>query len=349
METIHNLYGRSEQSLEAGYINKEDILNYINEEDIFSLVFGFVPEEHQYVCSPFREDHNPNCWFEYAPDGRLRFVDFANPNIIGGIKMCNIDCFSAVKIYFKLPNFYQVLEFIQDNLIKGKTIERKPAEKQKIELIHKDGSKILFKSRAFNEYDKRFWSRYGITRQQLVDDHVFAVETFKVINSDGTITSTPYDITYCYTDFENSHKKIYRPYNKKRFITSCTKNDVGNIKNMIPYERLYITKSYKDCRVLRNLGLSSIWFQNEGMIPEDKILIPILKRAGDIIVFFDNDKTGLQAGNLVNIKIQNVAKNSQNIFLPTSLLEKGIKDPSDFIKAKGINEFIEFLKSKQLW
>lgn len=340
-----------EESLERGYISKEDVLDYVTEEDIFCLVFGFKPIEYEYVTSPFREDNNPGCWFERSPKGDLRFVDFANPNTIRGIRMNNIDCFSAVQIYYNFANFYQTLEYIKGRLIDGKNLVRNHLSTEKSEIIlpNKEKTKILFKSRDFNSADKDFWFAYGITRKQLIDDHVFAVETFKVVSSKCHITTTPHDVCYCYTDFADSHKKLYRPHHSKRFLTNCIENDVGNIRNLIPNERLFITKSYKDCRVLRNLGLNSIWFQNEGMIPEDKILIPILNKVNNVIIFFDNDETGLRAGQLVNQKIQSLGKKSNNIFLPISLFKRGIKDPSDFIKYKGTNLFIEFLKSRQVW
>lgn len=348
METAVKQFGNNLEELEASYIDKEYILNYVSEEDIFSLVFGFIPEEHQYVTSPFREDKNPNCWFEFY-DGKLRFVDFANHSIINGVRMNNIDCFNAVKVFYGLPNFYQVLDFIQEKLIKGKDVVEKSVKKQVINNTpNKNSTNIFFKSRSFNNFDKKFWGSYYITKKNLIEDKVFAVESFNIVNNDS-LTYTPYDICYCYTDFENNHKKIYRPYNKKRFLTNCTKNDIGNIKNLIPYERLYITKSYKDCRVLRNLNLNCIWFQNEGMIPEDDVLLPVLNKVNDIVIWFDNDEAGLSAGKIVNDKILKLGKKTKNIHLPISLLNEGIKDPSDLIKYRGVNDIIEFLKSKKLW
>ena len=54
-----------------------------------------------------------------------------------------------------------------------------------------------------------------------------------------------------------------------------------------------ITKSYKDYRVLRNLGVNVTWFQNEGAFPDN--LDDIINDYKDVIVFFDNDFTGLAA------------------------------------------------------
>ena len=69
---------RKGEEFERGFINKKKILEYVSEEQIFELVFGFEPVECEYVESPFRDDRNPGCWFQYCPSGKLRFVDFAN-------------------------------------------------------------------------------------------------------------------------------------------------------------------------------------------------------------------------------------------------------------------------------
>ena len=37
-------------------IDKETILKYMSEEEIFESILGFLPVEHEYICSPLRED-----------------------------------------------------------------------------------------------------------------------------------------------------------------------------------------------------------------------------------------------------------------------------------------------------
>jgi len=103
------------ENLERGFINKDKVLEYVSESQIFELVFGYEPIVHQYVLSPFRSDITPGCWFEYSSRGELKFIDFANNNTINGIRMSNIDCFSAVQVYYELGNFYKTLEFIKEN------------------------------------------------------------------------------------------------------------------------------------------------------------------------------------------------------------------------------------------
>jgi hypothetical protein len=337
------------KDLERGFIDKNKILEYVSEKQIFKLVFGYEPIVYQYVTSPFRIDNTPGCWFEYSPKGELKFVDFANADVINGIKMLNIDCFDAVQVYYKLGNFYKTLEFIKEKLIDGKNIKHnirviKPKVKEDVE--------IYVEARNFDSRDKRFWSRYGISKQNLVDDGVFAVKRFNLLNTrKGDILKRVHDPCYSFSNFDDGRKKLYRPFKKGsgRFITNCKADDVGEIDSLVEYgKQLVISKSYKDCRVLRNEELNSVWFQNEGMIPSDEILIPLCKRFTDIVVFFDNDNAGITASKKVSDYInKSFPGKARNLYLPEHLnLERNISDPADMYYKMGSKHLQQFLKEK---
>lgn len=323
-----------------GFINQNIILEYVTEEEIFELVFGFQPEEYIYIVSPFRSDKNPGCWFERSSSytGKLRFIDFSynKPR----------DCFDAIQQYFKISNFYLTLEFVYDRLIKNKNVI---AEKRIQSIIEKKEIVINFDSRIFLKKDGLFWeNRYGITKQNLIDDKVFAINKYHVLNAkNGDFISRCYDISYAYTDFDNGKKKLYFPYRegKGRFLSTCTKNDIGGIKKLPPFaNQLIITKSYKDWRVLINNGKYAIWFQNEGMIPDNKTLLPILKRFNKIIVWFDNDFQGIESSQKISNLINSYFPNKcQSLWLPETLNKFGISDPSDLLHKKGKQSLQEFL------
>ena len=257
----------SDNKGEKGFIDKDKILQYVSEEDIFQLVFGFKPSEYDYITSPFRKDTRPGCWFEKSLEGRLVFRDF-------GYGDRPIDCFEAIKIAYKLPSFYHSLRFVYNHFIKGKEIEKKEFEYKKVERREVE---ILFESRNFINKDAKYWGRYGISKQNLVDDKVFPVRKFVLLNTkNGDIKNRVYESCYAFTDFGNRRKKLYFPFRKgsARFISNCRKNDIGNT-NKIPLlgRQIIITKSYKDCRVLTNLGKYCIWIQNEGMIPDNENIV----------------------------------------------------------------------------
>lgn len=344
-----NIFNRNNIE-ESGFISKENIFKYVSEEDIYEIVFGFKPKEFDYVTSPFREDSTPGCWFQYSYSGKLSFVDFSSKIYAKGQRMIRIDCFDAVKEFFNLPNLYQTLVFIKKHLIDGKNLPEREVKSSKKPLVAKE-TEILISARGFTLEDKEFWQdRYGISKENLMEDRVFPVQQFKIINSaKGDFSLTVREPTYCFTDFKENRKKIYRPFQKRknRFLSNCKKSDIGGIR-FLPEkgQNLIITKSYKDYRVLKNQGLTVVWFQNEGMYPDLGILLTLCKRFDFITIFFDNDLTGKEASkNLEDIINSYLPGRATRIFLPE---ESKCKDPSDFIHLKGRNSLLNFLIQKKL-
>jgi hypothetical protein len=324
-----------------GYISKKGILEKVTQEEIFQLVFGFLPEESQYVVSPLREDGTPGAWFSYHINGVLYFVDFgANPT--------HRDCFSMVQTYFKFPNFYLTLEYIYQKLIQGNEDKLKKIVIENKIVTEKPKVRILIEARPFNINDQIFWTKYEVTKSQLVEDKVFAIRKFYALNTKaGNIIADCNDLAYSYNDFSNSKKKVYFPQRegKRRFLTNCSKDDVGGINSLMTYgKELIITKSYKDYRVLKNNGKNVVWFQNEGMIPNDNIIKMLINNFSKILVWYDNDSVGIESSEKVKNHINSfVSSKAKNLWLPERALELGIKDPSDCIE-KDKNLFHNFLK-----
>jgi hypothetical protein len=315
-----------------------------DEEDIFSLVFGFRPRLYEYVRSPFRSDSSPGCFFTISPSGRLRFVDFANKDVVYGIKMSNMDCFDAVQTFFKLPNFYLALRFIERNLTKGgkrrKVLKRGPRPvKEKVEM--------LFQGRNFVRKDAEFWSPYGISRVNLLEDNVFPVSRILMRNTrNGDVDTLLKETCYAYTGFEE-RIKFYFPYRKGRgkFVTNCTMDDIGHLDRLPPYGRqLIYTKSYKDRRVLVNSGRYSVWNQNEGMEPSDDVLFPMVKRFDSFVILYDNDAQGIKASLALAQRVNaQFPHRARPLWIPEHLLSKGLKDPSD-LRKHSLTDYNEFLK-----
>lgn len=346
------MFNKNDDNIQTkDFIDKNTILKYVSEEDIFELVFGFKPKEFDYVTSPFREDNDAGCCFQYSNSGNLKFIDFGSQYYVNNIKMISINCFDAVKLHFKLSNFYETLQFIKSHLIDGKKLPKK--DNVVLKKTIKKEVEIIFEAREFDFRDKQFWKKYNISKQNLIDDKVFAVERFIMYNcKNGEYYTRPQDICYAHTDFDNNRKKLHRPLQigKNRFITNCNQNDIYGIKHLINFgDRLIITKSYKDYRVLKNQGLNVIAFQNEGMKPVNDILLPICHRFEKITVFFDNDNVGIESGKTLSDYINSYFPNKSNhIHLEIELLQSNISDPSDLIYKKGEKTLIEFLKVNNL-
>lgn len=331
-----------------GFISKESILDLVTQEEIFELVFNSLPEEFEYITSPFRIDKSPGCWFHYHTDGKLRFIDFANQTVVNGISMKNIDCFDAVQVFFRIPNFYLTLDFIYNTLVVKKGINQSIIIRHKPVVQEKRQVKILIEPKLFELRDKNFWTRFGITKAQLIEDRTYSFSRYHLLNTKkGNFSSISQDIAYSFNDFPQGRKKLYFPKKEKsnRFISTCTKNDIGGMSSLAPFGRqLVITKAYKDWRVLKNQGKHTVWFQNEGAIPDIDLLIMLVKRFREVIVFFDNDNAGIQASQIVTAVINSqLPGKARALWLHESLQQAHITDPSDLYYHRGQPELLKFL------
>lgn len=336
--------GYSDALPRGGFLDKETILQYLSEEDIYAFVFGIKPEEYQYVCSPFRNDRTPGAYFNIQTiQGRdkLMFSDWGD-----SYKIHN-DCFDCVQRYYGLPNFYQTLQFIRKHLIDGKSIAKKVSKNDNPTSLEKQRVGLFFSARNFNQLDKLFWERYKISKQNLLDDRVFPVSKYMMNNTRvGTFLDIAYTPCYAFTDFESQNKKLYFPYRegKQRFLTTCTKNDIGGLRFLFSSPQLIITKSYKDYRVIKNMGYNVLWVQSEVQFPDSNIINPILEKYEDVIIFYDNDETGISMSEKIVESINQVfPEKARSLNLPVELLSSGIKDPSDMIFRAGEKKLRKFL------
>lgn len=330
-------------------LSREEILKRITEEEIFSYIFNENIDLHKKYVAPYRQDNNAGCFFSFYND-KLQFVDF-------GDKETHKNCFDLFRRTYNL-SYRETLERINSIFKLGlggnsdeiKEVKYTPKIENTISPNVKKETKILCYLRDYNLEDLKFWGSYGISKEQLISDKVYPVIAFKSEKNGEPYIINNLKQSYVFSDFEGNRLKIYSPYSNYKWVTNCNQNDIGEI-NKLPKKgnRLIITKSYKDCRVLRNMGLNSIWLQNERVVPRDDTLKDLCKRFKDIYVFFDNDSTGLSHTKVMMDKLKEVCykKNKiKNILIPPILLKDNIKDISDFRKIKGRDETIKFLKEK---
>ena len=326
-------------------LSPEEILNEVSQEDIFNI---FIKKEiiadksgATYVA-PYRNDENPDCYFEEY-DGKLFFVDFADipqsKNCFGFISKC-----TGLNYFDSLQYIVKHFDLGKGNSPKRNKTIQKENEVVEVKKIKRERT-ITYVPRQFNGKDKKFWSQYEISSKELIEDKVIPIDLYKSTSRKGEpFVIKPFDIMYAYTDFDNSKVKVYRPYGGKeeKWFTNCTQNDIGSINHLpISGDKLIISKSYKDCRVIRNQGLNSIWFQNEGMFPEDSLLIPLINNFDMISLFYDNDKTGYESSKKLKEKITNLSSITvNNISLPE---ESKVKDAGEAIHKIGENFLNNFL------
>ena len=337
-------------------LEPEDILNLVSQEDIFNLVIDGeinIGRDHTYLA-PYRDDNIARCYFEEIGDV-LYFVDFADSG------SPSKDCFGVIGSVFEL-SFPQTLDYICEKLnlgngnstVKSRNENDKFCRRKKKKLLRQKTITIF--PRPYNYKDKKFWEKYGISMQNLIDDKVIPIQMYSSYSKKGDFFSArPLDITYAYTDFPEEKKKIYRPHSrnpdKEKWFTNCNQNDIGGIDSLNKVvDQIVVTKSYKDWRVLKNQGVNTVWFQNEGMIPSKELLSLHFGGFKEIIVWFDNDSPGIAKATSTVEYLKEVFPQTvvRKLFLPPVLLRLKIKDPSDLISKKNKQSLTNFLKEKNI-
>lgn len=340
------MYGYEEYS----DVTPEQLLQKVSQEDIFKMVFkGDILLNSKIYINPLRKDDDlPGCWFEYYGEALL-FMDFAD-------KCCrhrscfrmimdkyNVDLGEALKIicnHFNLSHSYK--DYQQTSLDKEQTYFGFSTKKSP--------TIITFTEKPIEKKNILYWSRFTILPEHLIEDDVHIVSRFNITNRGKTKVLTPYKD--CYAFKFGDRVKLYQPFNPPdyKWVTNCIPNDIGNLNNISKKGKiLVISKSYKDHRLLRNLfpGLDVIWFQNEGQVPSVEILLDLIDRFEDIVIFFDNDEPGIEAAHkIVNI-FNNLKQNSARmVHLP---IECKYKDPSDFYYREGREDLHKILKQINLY
>ncbi len=308
-------------------LSKDEIFQKVNQEEIFTHVFGKF-QVGEYIQSPFRNDDSPGCWINWF-NGKLYFTDFA-----ASIRV-NLDMIGVIQLKYNF-SFNQALEFIANY----KCIEEPEYPKYDNSPSYKS-TLIDFCPKPFDDYHKTYWSQYEISSSQLIQDNIFALKWYRI--KESFFYPFPSETTYSIS-YPMNKVKICRPKVKSnKWFTNTNKNTIGGTKTL-PFlgDDLYISKSYKDWRVLTNLGLSVIYFQNEGMFPDMENLDIYIQMFKNVFVLFDNDETGIKASkNLTEYINSDYPSKSQSLILPTLQ-----KDPADIVKAGNKQQLINFLNLK---
>lgn len=326
-------------------LTPDQVLQKISQEQIFELI---LQQPFSYTArykSPLREDTEAGCRFEQRPDGTILWVDFAD-------KPIHRTCFRML-----MDRTGYSYEGVVRILCKSFSLSTNPADYPTNGIAHRsffeDTSRagIDYTKRAFNKRDILYWSKFIIKPQDLLEDNVFSASRIFINNPRKEKPSSFTPIGLCYViDFLDA-VKVYQPYSSNcKWLTNCTADHIGNFDNLPPTgNTLIITKSYKDHRVFRNIGLddaySVVWFHNEGSIPSDFLLRSLLVRFSYIIVFYDNDVQGLKAASILVGKLRELRKQGDYggicmAYIPERL---GYKDIGEFIEKEGQRDTLNLL------
>lgn len=152
--------------------------------------------------------------------------------------------------------------------------------------------------RAFNETDRIFWSKSGITEHTLNKYNVRPLHSFSSVNQEGksyTLTETAQEPMYGYVG--DKYIKIYRPRSEMRFLYAGDLGDnycFGLDQLSAKGDLLFITGGEKDVMSLAANGFHAICFNSETTVIPTSVLMLLSYRFKHIVLLYDMDKTGLE-------------------------------------------------------
>lgn len=275
--------------------------------------------------SPYREEDNPSLSF-WQGENDILWRDWGDPmqdkpQDVYSFYACNESC-SKTEAYKRL-NKANISTFAGGDRI-NPVYKKRAVRRLKKKLI-----KII--ERPFNMDDLLFWSEYGITLNTLKKFKVKAASKV-FLNDKETHVESKNKPVYAYeiTSKGDKYYKIYAPKNSFKWMFNGNQEMLFGI-DLIPDkgELLIITKSLKDVMALRELGYSAIAPQAETAIIKKSVINNLKRRFKYIIIFFDNDSTGIKFAK----RLSTIYK-LMYIYLPQ---DHKAKDISDYIKSYGMD------------
>lgn len=282
-------------------ISKTEIFSRFSEAQVLSTVFPGIMEIPCIIPSPLRVDNHPSFSIYMDNSGHVRYKDFANHNVQGGLVDLLCEYWGCT--------FNQTLDRICRLMIKDNNILIKPKQIKTITRKEANAlSSVQVKIRPWRDYDYEYWSSYGISRQWLRYAEIYPV-SYKIITKKNPSTGKVSRYTfpaekYAYVYIERKEGKlqlkIYQPYNTKGFKW-CSKMDASVIGlwSKIPEygDRVVICSSLKDALCLScNLHIPALCLQGEGYSMSDTAVSELKRRYRKVFISFDTDEAGLQDG-----------------------------------------------------
>jgi hypothetical protein len=325
-------------------VTREFILSRVSEEQIFFYYFGRF-ELGKVYPSKLRRDKNPSTGFYINKTGNIIYNDIATGEknncftfVAKLFQITHRDALNKIAVDFGLVSSKTITPIAQTILDQGIEFDR---EMKKDTLIQFSPYK------HFTSLQTDYWADYGLSIDDLKKERVFPVKQLflnkkEIRNLD--------ELCFAYVEEEivkgkviKTMVKIYCPYSK-------TMKWLSNIPLTTPFglndlkygtEQVSIAKAKKDMMVLKKLMESVIGSQNESeaAIP-DWLVKHLCFNFPRRTIFWDADETGV-----TNCKKFN-SKGFGYFNTPKSLLDRDIKDVSDYVKAFGLKALEQLLKQK---
>lgn len=312
-------------------ITLDNILKIVSEEDILAYYFH-IYKLPALINSPLRTDKNPSFSIYLTGSNTVRCWDF-------GLKK-GYGIFDLMMEYFH-TDFNSILDKVWNDMCH---IQTNIPVRRRVVYNHSKNVKFEVCTRPFRDYDLEFWKEFGITQQWLRFGRIFAISDIIKI-CDNSKTNIPADkYAYVYVEFKDNVQslKIYQPFNKRYKWLSDGNSSVWSLWSQLPEkgDKLIITSSLKDALCLwSNLHIPSCSMQSEITIPKPHIIKQLKNRFNKIYILFDNDYEKIE-----NIGQAHALELAQQYDLINVCIDSKwkVKDPSDFYKKHGKNQFIKY-------
>ena len=316
------------------YFKKEINFDLIfsNQEFIFETFLGIRPNTKIRLKSPFRIDNSAGCRFEIR-NGKWYFVDNAGYN-----GKLFFDCISLVKEVCFLKDYMESAKFILENVKLNNSLIYSD-----IDYTFKSIIKVNFKKYLKEGY---FSKTLNITNKELFDGKCFLVDSYWInTKADPSLKfnfvgNPKLEEIYAFFFEETGNVKLYFPNRKEnKFFTNCDYNDYFGYAQKFDYNLpLLVTKSGKDQLLLSKYYENVVGLQAETIKTIPGKLDELFNKFETIIIWFDNDYTGIKnSSDLVN---------ALRILYPNKKIILNIhpdyyeKDPSDMYEK---NQLINYL------
>jgi len=320
----------------------ENVLSRIKEYDLYAYywISNFTAGKPYY--SPFRKESHPSFNIYYAYNGALLWKDFATGecgNVIQFIaKMFGIT-YNAALLKINRDLSLNLDEEVILRFLNLESLSKVPCSKYtETPLIHGTKKSLEIFDVPWNTENYSFWRKYGIPQTLLKFYNIYPITGFSF--NGRAVTKLRYAYAFSFLFEGEIYYKIYQPFNTKyKWISNVHSAILQGLEQLAVENRkhdiLIISKSLKDILCLRLLKVAAVAPQSESNQFTPELVSKLSLYGKKIIVFFDNDATGITYANLIKSRY-----GFDSIQLEQS------KDISDYISKYGLEPAKKLLWEK---
>ena len=265
-----------------------------DEEDhweLYERIIGRELRPHQMIISPLRNEKHPSFGLYRAKGGKALWKDFAGDTG---------DIYAFVALWNNI-GYRESVEAVAGMLgihHSSVSVARKPRLYQARLISVTPPAQCSFIQREWDQFDRVFWAKWGISTTLLDIMRVAACERFLMVTGEGkeiVRDHRPEQPLYVYCIGE--HHKLYDPKapdRKYKYLGNTRREDVFAMDYWAAQEKrekLVLCAGQKDALTcMANLRLPAISMNSESTLPDNVQMLRIANLANQVYVLYDNDK-----------------------------------------------------------